>query len=370
MAHGPVSRWTSLLPGLALAVALGGFGVVASDVVGKGILGLANSPISPVMIGIVVGMALRNLVLLPDRTGAGLRFAGTKVLRLGIILLGIRLSILDVARLGALSLPVVVVCILAGLVFSSFLAKVFSLPPRLGLLIGVGTSICGISAIAATGPVIEADEQEVAYAIAVITVFGLLAMIVYPFVCPALFEGNATSTGLFLGTAVHDTSQVNGAGIIYADAYNAPLALDVAVVTKLVRNLCMIAIIPLMAFRHHRSRSGEVAGGTGRVRLARLFPAFVIGFVLLAAFRSAGDAGVAGGGAAFGLWGSEAWSHLCELVQTASGWCLVVALSAVGLSTDFRALRSLSLKPFLVGLGAALAVGAVSFVAVSLLAML
>lgn len=366
----PASRWTALLPGLALAVALGAFGILASDFVGKGILGLAKSPISPVMVGIVVGMALRNLVPLPDRTGAGLRFAGTKVLRLGIILLGIRLSVFDVARLGALSLPVVVVCILAGVLFTSFLARVFSLPPRLGLLIGVGTAICGVSAIAATGPVIEADDREVSYAIAVITVFGLLAMIVYPFVCPALFAGDATSIGLFLGTAVHDTSQVNGAGILYADAYNAPLVLDVAVVTKLVRNLFMIAIIPLMAFRHHRSRSGDAPGGTGRVRLARLFPAFVIGFVLMAAFRSAGDAGAADGGAAFGLWGTGTWSHLCDLVQTASGWCLVVALSAVGLSTDFRSLRSLSLKPFLVGLGAALAVGAVSFVAVSLLALL
>lgn len=365
-AKGLASALVARLPGLALAIALGALAGVVSDRAGRGLLGLEKSPISPVMVGILVGMALRNLAPLPVGLRPGLRFCVTKVLRLGIILLGIRLSVFDVMRLGALSLPVVIACILSGVLFTMLLARLFALPSRLGTLIGVGTSICGVSAIAATGPVIRAEDEEVAYAIAVITVFGMLAMIVYPFVCPMLFAGDPTSIGLFLGTAVHDTSQVNGAGIIYADAHAAPRALDVAVVTKLVRNLFMIAVIPLMALRQHRMEARGDASGRTRIRLARLFPAFVIGFVLMAALRSAGDATLAHG-AAFGLWTDAAWRQLCGMIQTGSGWCLVVALSAVGLSTDFRAMRSLSLKPFFLGFGAAIAVGVVSFAVVSLL---
>jgi uncharacterized membrane protein YadS len=197
----------------------------------------------------------------------------------------------------------------------------------------------------------------------VITVFGLVAMVVYPFVCPYLFS-DETSVGLFLGTAIHDTSQVNGAAIIYADAHDAPRALDVAVVTKLVRNLFMIAIIPFMAIRYHRANPTHA--DSSKVPLAKLFPAFVLGFVALAAFRSVGDAGVAHG-SAFGLWDGDAWQQLCSSVQRVSGRCLVVALSAVGLSTNFRAMKSLSVKPFFVGLGAALAVGAVSFASITAL---
>jgi len=363
----PGAAPASVLPGLLFAVALGALATAVADGAGRALLGLEKSPISPVMVGILAGMALRNLLPLPRALSSGIRFSGTRVLRLGIILLGIRLSVFDVARLGALSLPVVIVCIGAGVAFTMLLARLFSLPSRLGTLIGVGTSICGVSAIAATGPVIRARDEEVAYAVAVITVFGMLAMIAYPFVAPLLFGGDATSVGLFLGTAVHDTSQVNAAGIIYADAHAAPRALDVAVVTKLVRNLFMIAVIPLMALRAHRSEPVAADGAPRRrVPLARLFPLFVVGFVLVAVLRSVGDATLAGG-SAFGLADAAGWHRFCGAVQIASGWCLVTALSAVGLGTDFRALRSLRLRPFLLGLAAAVAVGVVSFAVVTLL---
>jgi len=316
------------------------------------------------MVAIVLGMLAGNVLRLPAVFRPGVRLAATGVLRAGIVLLGIRLSFVEVARLGALSVPLVAVTIVAGIAISAAVARTFALPPRLGLLIGVGTSICGVSAIAATGPAIDARDEEVAYSIAVITVFGLLAMLLYPYVGHLLFAGDATAVGLFLGTAVHDTSQVNGAAMIYRDLHAAPRALDVAVVTKLVRNLCMIAVIPFMALRARRGAAPDAAGR--RVPLARLFPAFVLGFVLLSAARSFGDAGLAGG-RAFGLWDATAWSALCRALQDASLGCMVVALTAVGLGTDFRSFRALSLRPFLAGLGAALGVGLVSFAAIRLL---
>ncbi|HMB70093.1 MAG TPA: putative sulfate exporter family transporter [bacterium] len=348
------------LPGVAAAVALGIVGLVAAEALGGLGPGGSRSPVSPVMVAILLGILVRNTVGVTPALRPGLRFAAARILRLGIVLLGIRLSVVEIARLGLVSLPVVVACIGAGLLFSALLARACSVPRRLGLLIGVGTSICGVSAIAATGPLIRAEEAETSYAVAVITLFGVLAMIVYPLVCPLLFDDPA-SVGLFLGTAVHDTSQVNGSALIYAEAQAAPRALDVAVVTKLLRNLFMVAVIPFIGFRFHR------AGGDGsRVRIRELLPAFVAGFVAAALVRSIGDATLSGG-SAFGVWDEASWRALCGAIQRVSGWCLVVALAAVGLGTDFRAMRSLRATPFLVGFGAAAAVGLVSFLTVTAL---
>lgn len=351
-----------LLPGVMLSAAIAVFAFPAARFLGTRLLGLEHSPISPVLVGVVVGVALRNLAPLPDAVRPGVKFAAARILRLGIILLGVRLSLADVGRFGALGLPVVIACVTAGLLITGLLARAFSLPPRLGTLIGVGTSICGVSAIAATGPVIRAEDDEIAYATIVITVFGMVAMLAYPFLAHGLFGGNETAAGLFLGTAIHDTSQVNGGGILYADAFASPRALDVAVVTKLLRNLFMIVVIPGMALRHRES----TAGARG-VALARLFPLFVLGFLAMALVRTIGDVQL-GKGLAFGVWDAAAWKALCGNAQTASGACLVVALSAVGLGTDLSSLRRLKAMPFLLGLGAAVAVGGVSFAVVSLLA--
>jgi len=126
----------------------------------------------------------------------------------------------------------------------TWLSRVVGLPKRLGMLIAVGTAICGNTAIVATGPVIGADEDEVSYAVACITLFGLFALIVHPFIAFELFAGDGHLAGLFLGSAIHDTAQVAGAGLLYAQQFGDTSALESATVTKLVRNLFMIGVIP------------------------------------------------------------------------------------------------------------------------------
>ncbi len=354
-----------IAPGLLLAGGLAALATVAADALGARVLHAQKTPVSPVLAGILLGMALANAVRLPAAVRPGLRFCATTLLRTGIVLLGIRLSVGDVARLGASGLPVVLTCIAAGVALSAAIARRAALPPRLGTLIGVGTSICGVSAIAATGPAIGAKDEEVSYAIAVVTVFGLLAMLAYPFLAATLVGGDPAAVGLFLGTAVHDTSQVNGAALIYAQMHDAPDAVDAAVVTKLVRNLFMIAVIPLLAARH----AGEMTrAGTGAARWLGLFPRFVLGFVAMAAFRSVGDAALAAGGP--WPWDGASWSAWTGAITSASGACMLGALTAVGLGTDLRAMRRLSFGPFLVGLASALAVGATSLVAIRALRLL
>jgi len=362
-----VDKAPSLLPGLLVAALLAWFCIWLSKYVGVTLLHFDKTPISAVMLAILLGLIIGALLPLPKVLKPGFSFAVKKVLRLGIILLGIRLTIFDVFRLGAFGVPIVLFCILGALFFTTRINKWVRLPERLGTLIAVGTSICGVSAIVATGPAIDAEEEEVAYAVAVITIFGLLATLVYPYLANVVFAGEALKVGLFLGTSVHDTSQVVGSAKVYADVFGAPLALDVATVTKLVRNVFMAVVIPFMAFYYARKTRGQGESTGQKTSFLKLLPLFVVGFVVMAVIRSIGDVGINAGGNAFGLWDDAGWIAIYSFVKIWAGNLLVVALAGVGLSTDFRAFKGLGIKPFVVGLGAALVVGVVSFVAISLL---
>lgn len=355
----------TIAPGLAAALAVMFAGFWLADVLGEAMLaarGLSGaSPISGVPVAIVLGLALRNLLPLPASLAPGLKFCTTTLLRLGIVLVGIKLSVVEMARLGVAGVPVVLVAITVGLVFVTWFNRLLGLPPRLGTLIAAGTSICGVTAIVSTAPAIEADEREVAYAVANVVAFGLFGMLVYPYLAHALLPGSA-AIGLFLGTAVHDTSQVVGAALTYRQIYADDAVLRVATVTKLTRNLFLAAVIPLLTWWHARERG--VAGGRGAATSWRtLVPSFVLGFVGMALVRSLGDAMLGRTSLAFGVWDGPAWSTLTSMVGDTAGarWLLGTAMAAVGLNTSFHVFRGVGLKPFAVGMAGALVVGAAGF---------
>lgn len=351
----PLRSLPALAPGAALAAALAWLSVIAADFIGRRLLGFEKSPVSSVMVAVILGMIIGNAGLKLGACKPGLGFAVKKLLRLGIMLLGFRLSVWEASRYGAAGLPVILACVAGAFALSSLMARALKLPARLGTLIAVGTSICGVSAIAAAGPAIDAREEEVAYAVAVVTVFGILATLAYPYLAYALFGPDAARAGAFLGTAVHDTSQVTGAALAYDQAFGAQGALNVATVTKLVRNLFMVAVVPLAALMHN----GRRAGAAKKPSLAAMVPLFILGFVLSSALRSLGDAGLASG-TAFGLWDAAAWRAVYTGASALGQNLIVVALAAVGLTTSFKTLKGLGYKPFVAGLVAALAVGAVS----------
>lgn len=357
----------TLIPGLIAVMGLAWLSKWLSEYIGVDLLGYEKSPISPVMLALLMGLILGRIITIPVVFKPGFRFAVRKILRLGIILLGIRLTVFDVFKLGAIGVPIVLICMAGALIITTTISQRLNLPRRLGTLIAVGTSICGVSAILATGPAIDAEEKETAYAVAVITVFGLLATLFYPYIVEWIFAGDAVRAGLFLGTSVHDTSQVVGSASVYADVFGASLALDVATVTKLVRNVFMALIIPFMAFYYSRQVSRQNQGEIKKTNILKLLPLFVLGFISFAILRSIGDAGINIGSSAFGIWGEDAWSSLISGVRSWAANFLVVALAGVGLSTNFSSFKGLGFKPFLVGLSAALAVGVVSFIAISLL---
>jgi uncharacterized integral membrane protein (TIGR00698 family) len=269
-----------------------------------------------------------------------------------------------VFKLGAKGLPIVLLTITCGVVLTTLLARWMKIPERLGTLIGVGTSICGASAIVATAPAIEAEEEEVSYAVAVITIFGIAATLLYPYLANVLFAGDTLKIGLFLGTAIHETAQVAGAGMVYQEVFSSPAALEAATVTKLVRNVFMAAVIPFMSFYYAR-RSPDFKGK--KISISKLFPSFILGFLVMAVIRSIGDAGINQGSSAFWLWDTGSWAAITGTIAKWASTLFVLALAGVGLNTHYETIKGLGIKPFLVGLFAALLVGLVSYLAIMIL---
>jgi uncharacterized integral membrane protein (TIGR00698 family) len=341
----------NVIPGLLLAFALALAGNYIADWIAAA-LGLGAGAISGIMVAILLGLAIGNLFTLPASLKPGIGVAVKRVLRLGIVLLGLKLSIVEVGSIGLKSLPVILVTIPAAILLVTFLGRRLGLADRLGTLIAVGTGICGNTAIVAVAPTIGAKEEETSYAVACITVFGLFAMLTYPFVAHWLFGGDPFAAGLFLGSAVHDTSQVAGAGMVYQDYYRAPEALNVATVTKLERNLSMLIVIPLMSILYHR-RSSE---GAAPPAWWTMVPLFVVGFACMSALRTVGDLGER----PFGLLTPEQWHGFVKLASHATTYCLGIAMAGVGLGTSIRGLKSIGFKPLGLGLVSALIVGIIS----------
>jgi uncharacterized integral membrane protein (TIGR00698 family) len=338
-----------VLPGVALASLLAFAAVAASEWIGVAWLGFAQSPVPPALLAIALGLAIRNAIGLPTSYDAGLRFCVQRVLRVGVALLGLRLSLAAVGGIGLAALPIVAACIATALGFVAVVNRWLGLPARLGTLVAVGTAICGNSAIAAMGPAIGAKDDEVSYAVGCVTLFGLFALLVYPFASQWLFAGDPHQAGLFLGAAIHDTAQVAGAGVLAAQRYGSPEVLDVATVTKLLRNAFMIAVVPGMAWWHHRG----VGGAAIRLpRFTQAVPYFVLGFLALALVRTLGDLG--------GLWTAPGAQRALAHASSFSAACLGLAMAAIGLGTNLRTLRGLGWRPLAVGFAAALSVGAVA----------
>lgn len=346
-----------ILPGLGLAVALALVGKATAGWLGSGVFGGGKSPVSATLLAILLGIAIRNLMTLPAAFHPGVSFALKRVLRAGIVILGIRLSLNDLGSIGLSAVPVAIMTVVSALVIVTWLGQRMGVPVRLATLIAVGTGVCGTTAIMATAPTIAARDDEVCYAVACITLFGLLAMMVYPFAAHFIFAGNALHAGVFLGTAVHDTAQVAGAGLVYQQNYATAEVLETATVTKLVRNLGMLAVIPAMSVWYRRQSDDGADSGPWY----RMVPLFVIGFALMSVLRTAGDA-LHGNLADPGIWVAVV-GHM----ETTATFLLTVAMAAVGLNTDIGSLRDTGWRPLLVGLFSALLVGGVSIAAIAIL---
>ncbi|WP_144763236.1 YeiH family protein [Curtobacterium sp. 9128] len=320
-----------LAPGLALAT---GIAVVAT-VIGR-FLPVVGAPVSGVVLGAVVGMVRRPADVLKP----GITTASKFVLQLAVVLLGAQLSLAEVARVGVESLPVMLGTLVVCLLAAWGVGRLLGVVGNLRTLIGVGTGICGASAIAAVTPVIGAVSVEVAYAVSTIFLFNIAAVIVFPVVGHALGMSQH-AFGLFAGTAVNDTSSVVAAASTYGTQ-----AANFAVVVKLVRTLMIIPIVLGLAWLvGRRDAAAARLGGASTEPVApasrwsvrrvwKLVPWFLVGFVIAAAVNSTG---VLPG-------------PVHPVISTVAAFLITVALSAIGLSTDVAGFRRAGFRPLVLGL--------------------
>ena len=345
-------KYLVIIPGIILAFVLYTLSQGFNNIIGIELLGYSKSPISTAMIAILLGMFFGNVFKIRDSFQKGLDFTREYILKLGIICLGIQLKPFEFLDFGMIAIPLIVICIISVLIVIKLLIKKLKIPTRMAYLISIGSTVCGTTAIMATAPVIKANKNEISYAIANITLFGILSMLIYPYFANVYFNGDPLFIGLFLGTSIHETSQVAAAGLIYEQQFNSPETLNIATVTKLIRNTFLVIMIPLFAFLYNRGQVKEK-----NYSLLSIFPYFVLGFVSMIVLRNIGDE-------MFTL--SSNWIATIEIIKFSSKIFLTMAMAAIGLSTNLKDIKSMGYKPFAVGFIAMLTVGIVCIITIEI----
>ena len=339
-------RYLVFIPGIILAFVLYTLSQGFNNIIGIELLGYIKSPISTAMIAILLGMFFGNIFKVRETIQKGLDFTRDYILKLGIICLGIQLKPFEFLNFGKIAIPLIIICIVSVLIIIKLLIKKLKIPTRMAYLISIGSTVCGTTAIMATAPVIKANKNEISYAIANITLFGILSMLFYPYFANIYFNGEPLLIGLFLGTSIHETSQVAAAGLIYEQQFNSQETLNIATVTKLIRNTFLIIMIPLFALLYNRGQKTDK-----RYSILSIFPYFVLGFVGMIIFRNFGDH--------IFLSNNDNWKEIIEMINISSKIFLTMAMAAIGLSTNLKDLKSMGYKPFIVGFIAMLTVGIV-----------
>ena len=342
------------IPGIILAFILYSLSQGFNNIIGIELLGYDKSPISTAMIAILLGIFFGNAFKVRDSLQKGLDFTKEYILKLGIICLGIQLKPFEFLEFGKIAIPLIVICIISVLLVIKILIKKLKIPTRMAYLISIGSTVCGTTAIVATAPVIKANKNEISYAIANITLFGILSMLIYPYFANFYFDGESLFVGLFLGTSIHETSQVAAAGLIYDQQFNSPEALNIATVTKLIRNTFLIIMIPLFAFLYNRGKTKE-----GSYSILNIFPYFVLGFVGMIIFRNIGDQ-------VFIIDNKDKWIETIDFIRSSSKVFLTMAMAAIGLSTNLNDIKNMGHKPFIVGFIAMLTVGIVCILTIEI----
>jgi uncharacterized integral membrane protein (TIGR00698 family) len=318
-----------LIPGVLLAAAIAGLAFAARTLPGLGIF-------SPMILAILLGMALQNTVGVPVRARPGVMFSLRRILRLAIVLLGLQLTAEQVVEVGATGISIIVATLIASFLFTTRLGRVMGVDRKLTELIAAGTSVCGASAIVATNTVTRASDEDVAYAVASVTVFGSLSMFLYPMLF-ALVHLEPRAYGLWAGASIHEIAQV------VAAAFQAGSdAGSFATIAKLSR---VMLLAPLVLFLGWATARRSKVDGTGVA-----IPWFVLGFLVLVGFNSV-----------------VAIPHQVKgWIVAATTFLLSTALAAMGLETDFRKLKAKGVRPLLLGACAWLFIAAFSFVLVKL----
>src|SRR5271170_6485209 len=321
------TKFLRLLPGVALLAVVGFTGKLLE----KNINAYAKAHHFPfpnieyVLWAILLGLVISNVFGLPEIFKPGVA-TYEFWLKAGIVLLGSRFLLGDVAKLGGVSLLLVAIEIVGSLAFMSFLGRVFNLKPKLTTLLAVGSAVCGVSAIIATQGAIDADEEDSSFAIAAILALGAISLFTFPLIGHALHLSDH-AYGIWAGLAVDNTAEATAAGALYSDA-----AAKFAVLTKTTRNALIGFVV--LAYAIYWASKGQAQNVTNKALfLWQKFPKFVLGFLLISVLATVGfftkDQGIA--------------------LANLSRWAFLLTFAGVGLRTNFKQMRKQGFRPFAVG---------------------
>lgn len=293
---------------------------------------VVGGPVISILLGMVVGIFLKNRAPFE----AGIKFTSKKILQWAVILLGFGMNLTVIGKTGVQSLPIILSTITTSLLVAFIMCRALKIPSKISTLVGVGSSICGGSAIAATAPVIDASDEEVAQAISVIFFYNVIAALIFPLMGTLIGFSTASGEafGIFAGTAVNDTSSVTAAASTWDSMWGlGSETLDKAVTVKLTRTLAIIPITLVLALFRSKKSAGE---GGQKVSIKQVFPMFILYFVLASVVTTIAQAlGVDAG--------------VFAPVKELSKFMIVLAMAAIGLNTDPVKLIKTGAKPLLLG---------------------
>ena len=298
-------------------------------------LEVVGGPVFAILIGMVVALFWKD----QGKAKSGITYTSKKILQLAVVLLGFGMNLGNVLKVGGQSLPIIVSTIATSLIVAYVLFRVLHMDGNISTLIGVGSSICGGSAIAATAPVIGADDEEIAQAISVIFLFNVIAALIFPTLGGILGLSNE-GFGLFAGTAVNDPSSVTAAAAAW-DGIHGSNTLDTAAIVKMTRTLAIIPITLVLAFRRTR-QAGQQEGA--KVDIKKIFPWFVLLFLIASIVTTLLPIPAA----------------VVGFLKNASKFFIVMAMAAIGLNTDLVKLVKTGGKPIFMGFCCWVAIAGVS----------
>ena len=300
---------------------------------------LAKIPAIPLsLLCLISGIILGNIISLSPSINSGRDWVKKNILQLAIIFLGFKISIAQVLELSMSSLILILMIFLLVAVLFYFLKNIFNKDQELVRLIGIGTAVCGVTAIMASSSILKSKERDVTIAILIVVLWGSIAVFAYPFLVEQMFS-TPEAKGLFLGVGIHDTSQVIASALVHFDLYQQEAVLETATLTKLIRNLFLTILIPYLAISLHRDNKKASSLSLAASSLKSI-PLFVYGFVAMIILRSILD-------------NSNNFSleleRVLELNNQLVKMLFSLALISLGLSINIKILRGLMLQPIIVG---------------------
>lgn len=311
----------NILPGTLLSAFIALSAILLNSILPGNIIGAT-------VVALLVGMALNPVLNKYGNLNAGIDFTAKMVLRLGIILMGVNLNFAEVLSVGSYAVFVMMFTMATAFGAGNIIGKLLGIDWKLTNLLAISTAICGGSAVATVGPVIKADDEDMAYAISATFIFDIITVVAFPLIGIALGMSDS-GFGIWVGTSVNDTSSVVAAGYAFSE-----IAGNTAVIVKLTRTLFIIPFVLIFSLISERIEA-KTNGTQGRVPInfRKIFPYFIIFFLIMVGLRSIGVIPPA----------------IVPVLSNTSRFCMIMALGAIGLKTSFKDIKDIGPKPMLMG---------------------